>query len=302
MDITDKVAAVDRMQQYIAAHLQEEITLEDLGNAAGYSKFHAARVFAQFTGKTPFAYIRALRLTQAAQALRDSNSKVIDVAVNSGFDSHDGFTRAFARQFGIAPQRYSRETPPVRYFVSNPVAHAYIDFKENQPMNEKVSAVVTATVVERPARKLVLQRANTTQGGDYFAYCEEMGCDWEGLLGSIAEKFDAPALLILPPNLVTPGTSNTAAGVEVPHDYAKPVPAGYDVIELPPCQMLYLNGAPYENEDDFCQAIEIAFAAQQAYDPKPFGWQFAPELAPHFNFGACAANGAKLAMPVKAIA
>jgi len=299
---TEKIAAVSRMQAYIAAHLQEEITLENLCDAAGYSKFHAARVFAQLTGKTPFAYIRALRLTQAAQALRDSNSKVIDVAISSGFDSHDGFTRAFARQFGIAPQRYSRETPPVRYFVSNPVAHAHIIFEEKQPMNETVSTIVTATVVERPARKLVLQRAKTTQGGDYFAYCEEMGCDWEGLLGSIAEKFDTPALLTLPPNLVTLGTSNTAAGVEVPIDYVKPIPAGYDVIELPPCQMLYLNGTPYENEDDFCTAIEIAFAAQRSYDPTPFGRQFAPELAPHFNFGACAAGGAKLAMPVKTIA
>ena len=302
MDIADKIAAVGRMQQYIAAHWQEEITLEDLGNAAGYSKFYAARVFAQLTGKTPFAYIRALRLTQAAQALRDTDSKVIDAAMHSGFDSHDGFTRAFARQFGIAPQQYSRETPPVRYFVAYPVSHAHINFEEKQLMNETMSTVVTATVLQRPARKLVLLRAKTTQHGDYFAYCEEMGCDWEGLLGSIAEKFDAPALLTLPPNLVKSGTSNTAAGVEVPLDYAKPVPAGYDVIELPACDMLYLCGAPYENEDDFCKAIEIAFAAQHSYNPAPFGLAFAPELAPHFNFGACAANGAKLAMPVKKIA
>jgi len=299
MDITDKIAAVSRIQEYIAAHLQQEITLEDLCNAAGYSKFHAARVFAQLTGKTPFAYIRALRLTQAAQALRDTNTKVIDAAMRSGFDSHDGFTRAFARQFGIAPQRYSRETPPVRYFAPSPVAHAHINFEEKQPMHE---TIVTATAMERPARKLILQRANTTLNGDYFAYCEEMGCDWEGLLGSIAEKFDTPALLTLPPNLVMPGTSNTAAGVEVPLDYAKPIPAGYDVIDLPPCKMLYLRSAPYENEDDFCKYIDLAFAAQRSYDPMPFGWQFAPELAPHFNFGACAAGGARLALSVKAIA
>jgi len=297
----DKIAAVSRMQAYIAARLDEEITLEALGRAAGYSKFHAARMFRELTGQTPFAYIRALRLTRAAQALRDSGGKVIDVALDHQFDSHDGFSRAFARQFDITPQKYQRETPPVRYFVPYPVTHPYIyDAEEHTTMtNEKVPRTVTATPVKRPARKLILLRAKQTKDGDYFAFCEEMGCEWEGLLDSIPEKFDAPALLTLPPNLVKPGTSNTAAGVEVPRDYAKPLPAGYDMIDLPPCTMLYFIGAPYENEDDFCVAIKIAAAAMEAYDPAPFGWEFALELAPRFNFGSSAAGGAKLAAPLK---
>jgi len=298
MERTDNIEAVDRMQAYIVAHLDEEITLEDLGDAAGYSKHHAARTFAALTGKTPFAYIRALRLTRAAQALRDNGGQVIDAALGSGFDSHDGFTRAFARQFGTTPQKYAREAPAIRYFVPHPVAHAHILTEEETPMQEKVPRTVTATPVERPARKLVLQRAKETTGGDYFAYCEEMGCDWEGLLGSIPEKFDSPALLTLPPNLVKPGTSNTAAGVEVPADYAKAVPEGYDIIDLPACTMLYFNGAPYEDEEDFCKAIEIVFEAIENYDPANYGWQHAPEQAPRFNFGACAAKGAKLAVPI----
>jgi len=175
-------------------------------------------------------------------------------------------------------------------------------FRTKSPpiQNEKVSRTVTVTAIERPARKLILQRAVHAKDGDYFAFCEEMGCDWEGLLGSIFEKFDTPALLTLPPNLVRPGTSNTAVGVEVPADYAKPIPECYDVIDVPPCAMLYFVGTPYADEDDFCIAIDITGQATQSYDPAPFGWQFAPELAPRFNFGASAATGAKMAMPVKA--
>jgi len=303
MESTDKIDAMRRMQEHIAAHLDEEITLDALGEAADYSKYHAARTFAQLTGQTPFAYIRALRLTRAAQALRDGRlvgtSPVIDAALDSGFGSHDGFTRAFARRFGITPQKYARETPPVRYFVAYPVVYPRIFDKEETPMQEAVSKIVTVTAVERRARRLVLLRAKNTKDGDYFAYCEEMGCDWEGLLGSIPEKFDAPALLILPPNLVKPGTGNTAAGVEVPADYAKPIPEGYDVIDLPPCTMLYFRGARYENEDDFCKAIDIVWEALDSYDPVPYGWQFAPELALRFNFGASAAGGAIMAVPVR---
>ena len=301
MDDSDKIDAVKRMQEYIAAHLDEEITLEALGAAAGYSKYHAARLFAELTGKTPFAYIRALRLTRAAQSLRDTGGLVIDTALDSGFGSHDGFTRAFAREFAITPQEYTRKTPAVRWFIPYPVVHTHILNEEVEPMqNEKVSRTVTVTAVERPARKLILQRAKQTKDGDYFAFCEEMGCEWEGLLGSIPEKFDSPALLTLPPSLVKPGTSNTAAGVEVPADYAKPVPAGYDIVDLPSCTMLYFVGAPYASEDDFCIAIGIAEEAMEGYDPVPFGRQLTPSLAPRFNFGSSAAGGARMAMPVKA--
>ena len=299
MEQMDKVCAVSRMQKYIVANL-ETVTLDDLSAAAGYSKFYAVRVFKEITGNTPGECIRALRLTKAAEELRDERGKVIDAAMANGFDSLDGFTRAFKRRFGLLPKKYSRETPPVRYFIHYPI-ESYYHLKDGEKamQNEKVSRTVTVTTVERPARKLILLRAGNTVGGDYFAYCEEMGCEWDGLLNSIAEKFDPAALLTLPKNLVTPDTSDTAAGVEVPAGYAKPIPSGYDTIDLPPCTMLFFNGAPYEDENDFCIAIDIVWEAIESYSPELYGWQAAPELAPRFNFGAEEALGARMAIPVK---
>ena len=299
MENMDKISAVSRMQKHIVENL-DDVTLDDLCAAAGYSKYHAVRMFKEATGKTPGDYIRALRLTRAAEGLRDSGRKIIDAAMSSGFESHDGFTRAFSRQFNITPIRYSRETPPVRYFVHYPI-ESYYHLKDGEKamQNEKVSRTVTVTAVERPARKLALLRAKSTSGGDYFAYCEEMGCEWEGLLGSISEKFAPPALLTLPQNFVVSGASDTAAGVEVPADYAKPIPSEYDIIDLPPCTMLFFNGAPYEDENDFCIAIDIVWEAVDNYNPDPYGWQAAPELAPRFNFGAEEALGARMAIPVK---
>ena len=301
MENMDKVNAISRMQKRIVENL-DDVTLDNLCAAAGYSKYHAARMFKEATGKTPGGYIRALRLTRAAEGLRDSGGKIIDAAMSSGFDSHDGFTRAFTRQFDITPIRYSRETPPVRYFVHYPV-ESYYHLKDGEEImqNEKVSRTVTVTAVGRPARKLILLRAKQTTGGDYFAYCEEMGCEWEGLLNSVAEKFAPAALLTLPQNLVAPGTSDTAAGIEVPVDYAKPIPDIYDTIELPPCSMLFFNGVPYEDENDFCIAVDIVWEAVETYNPELYGWQTAPELAPRFNFGAEGALGARMAIPVKAI-
>ena len=64
MERWERTNAVQRMQDYIEKHLTEPITLHMLANAAGYSPWHSARLFKELTGKAPFDYIRALRLSR----------------------------------------------------------------------------------------------------------------------------------------------------------------------------------------------------------------------------------------------
>ena len=65
MESRERLDAVQRMQDYIEHHVHEPITLHMLAQAAGYSPWHSARIFKELTGKTPFEYIRALRLSRA---------------------------------------------------------------------------------------------------------------------------------------------------------------------------------------------------------------------------------------------
>ncbi|MCL2843642.1 MAG: AraC family transcriptional regulator [Oscillospiraceae bacterium] len=298
MNNWENLNAVDRMQKYIVAHIDEEITMQDLSRIAGYSLWHSARMFKEFLGKTPFEYIRALRLTTAAKELRDSSGKIIHVALNGGFDSHDGFTRAFAKQFEITPKKYQSETPAVSYFTYYPVRdyYFYTNKRNEEDMKKEFSSTVMVQAVTRPARKLIVLRSE--KATDYVTFCEEKGCDWDGLFNSISKKFDNASILELPKNFVREGTSACAAGVEVPQDYNKPLPDGYEVLDLQPCIMLYFNGAPFENEEDFCKAIDVVFEAIETYQPEQYGYAFADELAPKFNFGASSITGAKMAVPV----
>lgn len=164
---------------------------------------------------------------------------------------------------------------------------------------EPIKRTMTVTAVERPARKLLLLRS--VRATDYFSFCAEMGCGWEEAFNRIPQRLDAAALLTLPENMIKPGTGNTAAGIEVPVDYDEPVPAGCDMIVLPPCTMLYFQGASFQDEGDFGEAINILLEEMAAYNPAQHGWQYAPELAPYFNFGASAAQGAKMARPARKI-
>ena len=67
----ENIDAVQRMQDYIERSLTEAITLRRIARVAGYSPWYSARIFKRVTGKTPFEYIRARRLSRAAVKLRD---------------------------------------------------------------------------------------------------------------------------------------------------------------------------------------------------------------------------------------
>ncbi|GJL91337.1 AraC family transcriptional regulator [Hyphococcus sp.] len=89
---------------YIESHFAEPVSLDDVASVAGLSRFHLSRTFAQFTGRSVTAYLRARRPTEAAKMLAESNSAIVDVALACGYGSHEAFTRAFRDQFGVTPE------------------------------------------------------------------------------------------------------------------------------------------------------------------------------------------------------
>lgn len=300
MEQWDTVNAVTRMQEYIETHLLEKITLRHLADAAGYSPWHSARIFKDLTGKPPFEYIRASRLTQAALTLRDEDCRIIDVAFDFVFDSHEGFTRAFSKEFGLSPRRYSRNTPPVQLFLPSKVLdyHLYLSKGESDMAEKKETKTVFVQVVERPARKVLLKRG--LKATEYFGYCEEVGCDIWPLLSSVKEALYEPIGMWLPKHLIKPGTSQYVQGVEVPLDYANAIPDGYEVIELPPCKMMVFQGQPYEDAN-FMEAIDDLWNVIDAYDPKIYGFEWAPEEAPRFQLAPMGYRGYIEARPVKTV-
>ena len=81
-------------------------TLAGLAARAGWSPFHLHRAFRAMVHETPKQYTLRLQLQQAATRLVSSDDSVLDVAVGAGFNSHEVFTRAFRRYFGVTPMAY----------------------------------------------------------------------------------------------------------------------------------------------------------------------------------------------------
>lgn len=299
MATREQAEAVQRMQTYIETHLDEPMTLEQLAKAAGYSPWRATRLFKDLVGIQPSEYLRARRLSRAAMRLRDTSDNVLDVALDSVFQSHEGFTRAFSRQFGMTPEQYRKDAPPIPLFMERSARHSY-DYNKrgaSAMASESTNSTIFVQVVERPARKLIVKSG--LKATEYWAYCEEIGCDIWGILTSIKGALFEPIGMWMPENLRKPGTSTYTLGVEVPADYSGPVPEGMGVISLPPCKYMVFHGPPY-NDEDMGDAIGAVSRAMKAYKPETYGWQWADEDAPRFQMQPRPDRGYIEARPVTA--
>jgi len=283
MENWEKVGAVRRMQDCIEKNINAPVSLRMLADAAGYSPWHAARVFKEMTGLAPFQYLRAVRLARAATALTDPGRHVVDVALDFLFESHEGFTRAFSQHFGMSPRQYARQRPPPHPWLPPSLRNYYLELQrgERKMTSNAATNTVFVQVIDRPARKFVLKRGN--KATDYFEYCEETGCDtiWHQL-EEIKEALGEPIGVWLPENLRRPGTSLYAHGVEVPINFSGKVPEDFEVIDLKPCKMMVFQGPPFD-DSRFMEAIKDVWQVMNTYNPELYGFAWADEDGPRFQ-------------------
>jgi AraC family transcriptional regulator len=127
----DYRARLLRAERLLADRLDEPVDPAALAKAASFSLHHFHRIFRAQMGESVMEHVRRLRLERAAKKLRASEARILDLAIEAGFESHEAFTRAFAAHFGVPPSEY-REQPNQRVLawersgVSRPAAEVAV--------------------------------------------------------------------------------------------------------------------------------------------------------------------------------
>lgn len=284
-------AALRIMQDYISNHLNEEITIADLARAASFSPWYARKLFLKYLKMTPADYIRRLKLSKSALRLRDERCRILDIAMDMGFGSVDGYQRAFRREFGCNPKEYT--TSPIPLWLFTPYPILIEDERKGNIMSEIRNVFIQ--VIEKPERKVIIKRAEKAH--DYYTYCDEVSCDVWGLLTSIKSISGEPVCLWLPEKLRKPVTNEYVQGAEVEIDYSGTVPEGFEVITLPAATYLMFRGEPFE-EENFEAAITEIWNAEQKYNPEFIGFEWDKEN-PRIQLEPIGERGYIELMPVK---
>lgn len=280
----NKIDAVYNMQLFIERNFDKQITLADLAKVSYYSPWYSYRLFIEYVKMSPSDYLRRFRLSSSALRLRDcAKEKIIDIAYEFGYNSVDGYQRAFQKEFGVNPYEYSKHPTPICLFIPYKV----IKRKENEQMSDLKVMNVFISVEERPERKVIIKRG--LKATEYFDYCNEVGCDIWGILTSIKSMFNEPACLWLPKKYVKPNTSTYVQGVEVPLDYNGTVPEGFEIITLPKATYLRFQGEPFK-EEDYEDAITSVWDSMKKYNPASIGYTW-DEENPRIQFEPVGTRG-----------
>ena len=91
---------------YIETNLSEELSLDEIARAIGFSKFYFHRTFQSEIGMPVYEYIRNRRLASAASLLLSTDAPILDIALTFRFESQEAFTRAFKTVYHLPPGRY----------------------------------------------------------------------------------------------------------------------------------------------------------------------------------------------------
>ena len=107
---SDYIFRINKTLDYIEQNLEKSLTLDELADAANFSKFHFSRIFHSFIGETLFQFILRLRLEKAASLIKaNKNNSISEIAFRCGFSDISIFSRNFKNYFKISASQYRKD-------------------------------------------------------------------------------------------------------------------------------------------------------------------------------------------------
>lgn len=112
----DHNEVIERALLHIEEHLQQSLTVESVANTFNMSKFYFHRLFSAMMGCSLNQYILSRRLNASLSFIQNKTTSLTDIAYQLGFGTQASFTRAFKRQYGVAPSSLRAGTTTVLPF------------------------------------------------------------------------------------------------------------------------------------------------------------------------------------------
>lgn len=112
----NRITVLEMAVEYIENNIYSRLNYDDIASHAFCSSYHFQRMFAAVFGLTLGEYIRARKMTLAAAELKNEDSRIIDIALKYGYESQEGFARAFTKFHGITPSQARRKGAKLKSF------------------------------------------------------------------------------------------------------------------------------------------------------------------------------------------
>ena len=110
------VRTIEDMIDWVEQNIEYAPTLDKMADHVGYSEFYCSAKFHEYVGVPFKEYVFRRKLSLAAKSLMNTDSLIIDIAMQYGFSSHEAFSRAFKKTYGYSPNQFRQIKPVIPYF------------------------------------------------------------------------------------------------------------------------------------------------------------------------------------------
>ena len=282
---------IEEIDLCIKQRNNEDMSLCRLAKKSGYSEFHISKKFREISGMQLRDYIRSRKLAFALKELRDTDTGILDIALQYGFSSHEAFTRSFKNAYGITPSAYRKCPKPVALRTIIKPLDCYLSETGGYQM-ETTTQEIKTYFVTIPAHKFLHIRNYESIG--YWDFWQKQsqipGQDCEticGLLDSIRGKLDdmggdeansgsgqIMAYMNDPSGRICSWGIPLAEcyGARLPMDYKGDVPAQMIMTDVPEGEYLVFEHGPFDYEKEGRSVEEKIEKAMKTFDYAASGY------------------------------
>ena len=290
------VETVQHMIDWIETHLDQTRMLHDLSEEIGYSPWYCSVLFHDVTNMTIKSYAAGRRLARAAEEIRDTRERILDIAVKYGYSSQEALSRVFKEQYGCTPAVYRRNPVPIRLQVHKVVLLP--DYSETERITKMETSRLFIKVEHIPAHKyLGIWEEKAANYGDFWNYHDED--DVCGFVTSM-DKLAHPIV-----TAHTAGWKNANGkriyfyGTGVPEDYSGPVPEGFELREIPAGDYLVFGYPSFDYMTENANVMNAVENLAWNYDPHSLGYEWNEDERPDYQRHCPEGLGYQVLRPVR---
>ena len=307
----------ERIRRADFAHL----SLSEMAKRFSYSPFYLSRVFSSASGMQLRHYVQGRALAFAAIEIRDTRDSILSVALRYGFQSHEAFTRAFKKAYGLTPSEYRKTKVPLVLRTAIRPFDCYL-MEERIMVNQKESkGGVQSYFIRMPAHKFLhirnyesigywdfWQKQSLIKGQDCETICGLLSSipgnlDNHGGEGSDASSGQLMAWINAPTGRICSWGIPLAEayGVRLPANYDGPVPEQMILMDVPEGEYVVFEHGPFDFETESVSVEAKVEKAMKEFDYASKGYEL--DLTPErvFYFYHDCSRFFKYVRPVKRV-
>lgn len=275
--------AVQKILDWIEENITENPTLLELSKHVGYSPYYCSTQFHTIVGMTLKSYIAGRKLSHAAVKIRDTNQRILDIAIDYGFSSQEAFTRAFVKAYGCTPYVYRNNPRPILLSPKKSVLFPeyYNDIGE-LTMSETILTNPNIRMEFIPAHKYI--GIWDEKATCYYEFWKTHSCDNVcGIIDSMSNVMHPIITCHTAGWHKEDGKEKYFYGLGVSIDYNGPIPEGFEIKEFPDSYYLVFFHPPFDFLKDCGEVMNRVENLAWNFDPTTKGYKWNEDVCQDYQ-------------------